>query len=491
MKRMNLIAILFTALSFAFNLSAQTVVNGGFEQATGPGHPNYATNWDRGCSQNYSNVSGWFQGTSDLYTAGSMPAQNRVNPRTANNYNFAGMIGPKMATINGQQTLKRMESVINQVNGTFVANRQYTISFYAARAYFGAIGQQTNVKMEALLRVYGDCNQEKLIPININLPIQNYGEGANATNNWTYLTATFTLTAAEEAQQFDAIEIRPKYEGVNFTIEHIFVDDLTMSYVDLSTADIEALNPISYSSEPSYYGNIDVAHFCEGDIFVDGSGSENETSYYITVKEWDLMNWIPVPGGVSYTTQPINGQVPASIDLEAAIGTSLSTGAFYQASIIVGPNWDADWLYFTVDECCPDELELEIDCNRSEISVTNLPQGATVTSTTWVRKRKITGAGTVILTGATNYSTIVAQQDGYYEVTMTMVLANGMECTVTGMIYYSEDNCCQVLYPNGLKAWVAANNNVIGYQTVAACGTTFNVPIICNKSPWIIRICCW
>lgn len=483
MKKINYFAGIFTALLFTFNVGAQSIVNGDFEQATTHGHPNNATNWDRGCSQNYGSQSGWYQGTSDLYTSAVLPAQNRLNPRLANTYNFAGMLGPKMSTINGQPTLVRGESVINKVNGTFVASREYTLSFYAARVYFGNVGQNANVKAEAVLRVDGDCTQEKIIPININIPIDNTGEGANATNNWTYLSATFTLNAAEAAQQFDAIEIRHKYEGFDISFpDMLFVDDLSLSYEDLSTADIEALNPISYSSEPSYYGNIDIAHFCEGDILVDGSGSANETNYYITVKEFDLINWAPVPGGVSYTTQPINGQVPSSIDLEAAIGASLSTGAYYQASIIVGPDWNADWLYFTVDECCPEELELEIDCARGEISVINLPEGSTVTSTQWVRKKKITGTGTVILTGETSYPTLVAQGNGYYEVTMTIVLANGMECTVTGLIFYSEEDCCQAMYPNGLEAWVAASNNIIGYQTVAACGTTFDVPIICNTN---------
>lgn len=486
MRKMNFLAVLVTALLFVFNLSAQTIVNGGFEQATSNGHPNNATNWDRGCSQFYSTQSGWYQGTSDLYTtaAGSMPAQNRVNPRTANNYNFAGMLGPKMGTVNGQPTLIRGESVINKVNGTFVANRQYTISFYAARAYFGNVGQNTNVKAEAVLRVDGNCTLEKVIPININIPIQNFGEGPNATNNWTYLTATFTLTAAEAANQFNAIELRHKYEGfdINFP-DFLFVDDLAMSYVDLSTADVEPVNPISYSTEPSYYGNIEIAHFCEGEIFVDGSGSANETNYYITVKEWDLMSWTPVAGGQSFTSQTFNGQVPANIDLEAAIGASLNTGAFYQVSIIVGPNWNADWLYISVDECCPDELELEVDCARGEISVIDLPAGSTVTSTTWSYKKKILGTGTVFLTGNTNYSTVTASQgNGYYLVTMTIILADGTECTVSGMVHYSEEACCQISYPNGLEAWVSANNNVIGYQSVAACGTTFNVPIICNAS---------
>ncbi|MDG1332757.1 MAG: T9SS type A sorting domain-containing protein [Crocinitomicaceae bacterium] len=367
MKNLNFLAVLFTALLFTSNLSAQIVVNGDFEQATGPGHPNNATNWDRGCSENI-NTSGWFQGTSDLYTASSLPAQNRINPRLAGTYNFAGMLGPQMSTINGQPTLVRKESVINKViNGPFVANRQYTVSFYGARAYFGNIGQNTNVKAEIVLRVAGDCTQEKVIPINTNIPIQNFGEGANATNNWTFLTTTFTLSQAEAAQQFDAIEIRHQYEGfdINFP-DFLFVDELTMSYIDMDP--------------------------------------------------------------------------------------------------------------------CPENLGLEIDCNRGEISVTNLPAGATVTSTTWIKKRKITGAGTVIISEEGNYPTIIAQGDGYYEVTMTFTLPDGTECTVTSSIFYSEDDCCLITHPDGLQAWLASNNNVVGYQTVSACGTTFNVPIICNSN---------
>lgn len=145
------------------------------------------------------------------------------------------------------------------------------------------------------------------------------------------------------------------------------------------------------------------------------------------------------------------------------------------------------WVYFddfSIKEyCCPDELELEIDCDRGEIHVLNVPQGATVTETTWYRKRKITAAGVEVLSAPANVSQYNPTSSGYYTVVMTIVLPNGFECTVSGTIFYSEEDCCQLLHPDGLQAWIAANNNVIGYETIySPIYGYIEVPIICNES---------
>ncbi|NVK65845.1 MAG: T9SS type A sorting domain-containing protein [Flavobacteriales bacterium] len=151
--------------------------------------------------------------------------------------------------------------------------------------------------------------------------------------------------------------------------------------------------------------------------------------------------------------------------------TSQCTGQVYENCQIV----------FYPDEC-PEGLELEVDCEKGRINVVNLPQGSTVTFTKWSWKKKITGTATQFFAGSGNYSSVSpVMGNGFYEVTMTITLANGMECEVTGIAFYSDDDCCQITHPDGLQASLAANNNVVGYQTVSACGATFNVPIICNK----------
>ncbi len=151
--------------------------------------------------------------------------------------------------------------------------------------------------------------------------------------------------------------------------------------------------------------------------------------------------------------------------------TSQCTGQVYENCQIV----------FYPDEC-PEGLELEVDCEKGRISVVNLPQGSTITFTKWSWKKKITGTATQFFAGSGNYSSVSpVMGNGFYEVTMTITLANGMECEVTGIAFYSDDDCCQITHPDGLQASLAANNNVVGYQTVSACGATFNVPIICNE----------
>ncbi|NRA10466.1 MAG: hypothetical protein HRT57_00755, partial [Crocinitomicaceae bacterium] len=367
MKRMKPLLMFIALMSLITQVNAQTIVNGDFEQGNPAGGYSLlsnATGWFDGCGQ-------WFNGnpsSCDLYGANNIPAQGRVNPRLGATYNFAGMVGP-----NSESDTR--ESVINEVSGSFTSTDVYTLSFFIARAYFSWSDQPTTIQMEALLRINGNCVDEKLIPINVDIPVQNFGFGSSATNNWTLVSTTFTLSTAEFNQGFNSIEIRPKYTGVSMGVEHIFIDDVVLTKEPVSLANLEPYNHIGTTEMNSLNGPIEVERFCAPDVFADGSGSVYETDYYLELYEFDLGLWTATQIGP--TIGPISGSVPSNIDVDALFGTVFSTnGQVYMLKLSVAPNWNSDYMFFVVEECCPDELELEVDCENGLINITNIPASA-------------------------------------------------------------------------------------------------------------------
>lgn len=436
-------------------LMAQTITNGNFEDGTLPSGPNSVqtnvANWDSGCSQHYNgSTNSYYQGTPDVFDCASpgpytdMPAQNKLNPGANNGCRFVGMLTP-------ESDLERNESII-QNTGVWTDGISYTLSMSVARVKWVPYDDQPVTRqLEAVLRKAGNCTDELVIPIYTDIPINNNGNGtpSTATNNWMQISTTFSLGPADAAQNYDHLEIRPRYTGTDF-YEMMFVDNIALEKEEGSTAEIAPLNHTGVETMGSIYGNQSVYTFCTDDVLLNGLGSENESTYRYELSEINLSTFAQT---LIYKTTMATGTVPTNIDAANGGGLPLAVGApavfdplkVYILTLYVGPQWHYDQILFTVEDCCPEGLVLEQDCDEGLLVVNNIPDGAQGVQTTWYYSKKTPGVGYGQVISHDNgiVSTLQPTEIGYYTVVIEFMLSNGETCTYTATIYYSPAGCCE------------------------------------------------
>ncbi len=138
--------------------------------------------------------------------------------------------------------------------------------------------------------------------------------------------------------------------------------------VDVSmTACFNLLNVISSQDVASYYGPQPVKTICAQTASINGSCSQNEQGYYISIFEFNLNTWTNVEqyysGWVSAT-----GEVPSLIDLNSLISQNNANTNYhphssfdlahldkvYSIGVAVGPIWNsAPQKFFKVLDCSP------------------------------------------------------------------------------------------------------------------------------------------
>jgi len=451
------------------SFSQNIIANGDFESGTAinlVGNPaaftNNVPNWTPGCTNSGGGSPDIFD-VSSTYCQYGVPANKNANNRQVHisgTRRYAGFG-------NSESILGTLKESLSSCEYKFEAYYAPRHGFNYCNGNYTLYTQVITTQLEVVLRNSSNpCGSGLVVytgPITLN----------PSSNAWNLFSGNFTLTSAQTG--YDRIEIRQLNEQGGW----VYIDDISLKKVACSTADIEPTNELGYVNMESRYGLVGVARFCEDEIVVDGSGSELETAYILEVTQFDLLGWSAV--GPNYSTGWVTGTAPSNMDLQSIFpGLTFQIGVVYQVKLSVGPNWDSDFMYFAIEECCPTDLELVFDCENEVLTVLNLPSGIQG-STTWRYAKKLNGIGSIIQSSSTIVPSIPATQGyGWYYVQMYFTMPNGVECSYSGSFYWSKDYCCTVLGPQ-FEA-VIAPSSIIGYQTVQTIPWgTQNLPIVsCN-----------
>lgn len=488
MKKLFISAVLASAAFFG---SAQNLIdNPDFESGTAinlvgttTAFINNVTDWTAGCTVNQSmpNTTG---GSPDLFDANSVFCQYGVPSNK--------LAGNRQVNIPGTSRyvgFAHRESILGKINAP-LTQCEYNFEFYYAprEGYQYCTGNYTpyttsyNTVIEVVLRNSSNpCGGGSVV----------YSEQITLTSGvnaqWQLSSGSFTLTAAQVSANYDRIEIRQQ----NQTGTWVYIDDILMEKSECSSADVEPLNEIGVTNMNSLYGQTEVFRYCENEVFVDGSGSALETYYTIEVTAFNLNTWTNI--GTNYTTSWVSGQAPSSIDLEALFGITFQVGVVYQVKLSVGPAWDADFMYFVIEECCPDDIQLELNCELGVVEVLNLPSGIANVSGTWTYKKKQLGVGVIIQSQTLGFTPFVSTSNGagWYELDITFTMPNGMECSYLGSIYWSEDVCCQIQGPQFEAVLIPSSiESNLTVQTIP--WGTLSLPVVsCDGFRLLIETSCY
>ncbi|MGB1205413.1 MAG: LamG-like jellyroll fold domain-containing protein [Chitinophagales bacterium] len=172
------------------------------------------------------------------------------------------------------------------------------------------------------------------------------------------------------------------YQSIVIDVNHISttnlgtflgrIDDIEHSDCCVPEAIASFINPLRVTQMGSFYGDIDVAVFCD-ELFVDGSSSECESGYFIGLSEFDLQTWTDINVLHAAWVTP-STQAPNNINIKNFIptGYQFKPNTVYNFRLAVGNPWDATDIWFMVDCCCDDFVSM----------ILNTPIATTVSGTT-------------------------------------------------------------------------------------------------------------
>ena len=266
----------------------------------------------------------------------------------------------------------------------------------------------------------------------------------------------FQLTETQACEGYDRVEIRKdQHEG-----RWIYLDDVSITADPESCCAINGIDAsveitggtIEQFSEPC---ELEAQVLCEAKIRPVPGGECEIAQYMLVIEELDLTNC--TAGTVSYTTGIVQGTPPTEFNTNALptnaqypFGFVPIDGKFYKiswgvAGSVCNPTWNWDVSYIKYEECCPEELILEVDCEQGLVSIVNLPNNATGLYTTWYYSKKTpsSGYGQVITSGTGTIGSVQTGNAGYYTVEIQFELSNGTICTQVVTIYYNPENCCE------------------------------------------------
>jgi len=269
--------------------------------------------------------------------------------------------------------------------------------------------------------------------------------------------------------------------SINFTYNKptagyiALIDAIEMSFAPNAQAAVDPVSHLGYTTMPSYYGPQQVARFCQGDIIVDGSATQNETDYNLTLAYIDLNTWNTSNIYSGWTS----GQAPNNIDVlnnSVASGINLAPGA-YMLTLATGPCWVAEHFLLLVEECCPETLSFEIDCENEVINLVGLPSSIVNVTTVWAYTDTAAGTPSVSIAGGGLIPSVstAPHGSGGYTVNITYTLANGMECKFYKSILLTEEYCCEQLGPN-LNATITSG--IIGNTVEMTPYGNLSLPIV-------------
>lgn len=124
-----------------------------------------------------------------------------------------------------------------------------------------------------------------------------------------------------------------------------FTENFNFTLIGGANSEAEAsLNNSNAAYYPSYYGQLLVHEYLNGgDMILDGSASSCEDRYYVQVEEFNIQNWTAIPG-TKYQTGWIMGEA-GTFNLTNAFPNSFHSDKFYVVTLIVGQQWNAEYLF--------------------------------------------------------------------------------------------------------------------------------------------------
>lgn len=259
----------------------------------------------------------------------------------------------------------------------------------------------------------------------------------------------------------------------------VIIDQVSFDYNN-AVPFIQAENSLGTTTVGSIWGDVEIERFCSNDVLADGSLTFGESQYHLNLSEINLSTG-QMTGLYSGW---ISGEAPSGIDVANQFGVNVNfvPGQTYSLALSTGPCWETSYMTFIIEECCPEEVALTVNCEAGTIEIQGIPAGVTGVYTNWYKRKKFGGYQLISSSNGLQSSLNVAG-NGTYLVEFQIILANGEVCTYSESVVYSEDACCELLGPT-LDAWLL--DNVLYYETVYSqtYGWSVQVPVICNLDPY-------
>lgn len=409
------IMTLFWLISLQSIFAQNLIPNGDFETLNSYNYngysPNffnsYVPNWVDGCP------NGTQQGTPDIFSTqntlcfAGVPINkyaNNLPSRLAGTKNYAGM-------------LHNLESLRCGISQPLLANRTYTLSFYAAleQGTFDCNGTMVypalvgSVKIKATLKKSSDpCNGG--LDILISQPI-NHG-------TWQNVTGTFTLSSSQALQGYDRIEFKTStgYYGAYF-----YMDDVSLNGPPL-IADFNFVTiGQTYTNVSTPYGPEQLTQVCASPspiktpVLINGSASTNEIGYGISIQEFNPTTYIG--GTVIYNNWiPGSVEVPATdININNLTGVNMQIGQIYLVTLFVGPTYTYKSKLFRINPL----PTINAGADRTLCSA----DGINITTNSW--PVKVYKGGTLMGTFSSNPIILPAASNANYN----FITTNSLGCS--------------------------------------------------------------
>ena len=350
--KLALACIILAISGFSQNL----IQNPEFENGptiTSPGlPPGFCPDWEYGCQLQSIGSNNCSPDIYDLNGYKSCWVADVLLPRQngSTNHRYIHMF-PGLTPETG-------ESIKGDINQPLSTAHSYEVSCYVSRKWNNLIPsadelwqQNPNLQLEFVLRKDNDCSIEKIVHTSSSITNFFYANNgcpsAPQSNNWVQKLGYFNLSQADVNIGYNKLEIRIK--GIGHVIHPVFIDDVSLKEIDKVGAAFHFTNPgQTQGTFSSIYGPVPITYICatppETCVTIDGSASQNETGYYITIEPWNSTNGNWSAAGPALFDGWVCTNCTAGpknlCDLTNLNGTSFQTNTIYKVRLAVGPIWD-------------------------------------------------------------------------------------------------------------------------------------------------------
>lgn len=150
--------------------------------------------------------------------------------------------------------------------------------------------------------------------------------------------------------------------------------------------------------------------------------------------------------------------------------TSIASGEVTVVIAVEGCKSVSDTITITQEYCCPEDLQLVMDCETKELRVENLPNNITINTIFWdLNNQTIPNE---------NNTTLQVTEEGIYSFGIIFTFPDGTECHHYIHFQYTEDYCCDI---TGSQAVVSILGVTNYYNVPNTPYGTMNIPAMCGR----------
>ncbi|WGH77011.1 T9SS type A sorting domain-containing protein [Tenacibaculum tangerinum] len=150
--------------------------------------------------------------------------------------------------------------------------------------------------------------------------------------------------------------------------------------------------------------------------------------------------------------------------------TSIASGEVTVVIAVDGCKSVSDTITITQEYCCPEDLQLVMDCETKELRVENLPNNITINTIFWdLNNQTIPNE---------NNTTLQVTEEGIYSFGIIFTFPDGTECHDYIHFEYTEDYCCDVTGSQAVVSMLGVTNY---YNVTNTPYGPMTIPAMCGR----------